>query len=91
MGQIGVKYEMTSLANYLQLATKFEGMKAEDREHLPNAAEVAQALEIYRATKSYNPHRVAAALSLNVPKAPTWGRDSPFTVTQRSTGHLGLL
>ena len=35
-------------------------MKHEDREQLPNAKEVSQAIEVYRATRSYNPRRVSA-------------------------------
>ena len=35
--------------------------------------------------------QVANALGLKVPAEATWGNESSLTLTQRSTGHLGLL
>lgn len=91
LSKIGIKYEMTSIANIIQLAHKYKDVPHDTIITLPNHTEVEQALEVTRAIRAFKMHKVARALHLTPNSDVTWGNDSPLTLPQKTTGHLGLL
>lgn len=94
LANMGVRYELTTIANVLRLAFKFRGASGEELDLLPNGKEVEHALIVLDAAQRFDLKRVFRLLSGHPVKEPATfgykasiGRTVELSAFERSHGH----